>query len=109
MNTKQINYLILCIAGTLIPSSQFILFLREQGFDLNVFFLQLFANRISSFFGLDVIISSVVLWVFVFFEGRRLKMRNRWVYVAANLVGGLSMALPLFLFARQFRIDKTTD
>lgn len=109
MNTKQIIYLALCIAGTIIPNSQFIPFLREHGFDLNQFFQQLFANKISSLFGFDVIVSSVVLWTFVFFEGGRLGMRNRWVYIAANLVGGVSMALPLFLFARQFRIDKTVE
>ena len=109
MNTKQIVYLTLCIAGTIIPYSQFIPFLREHGFDLNQFFQQLFASRISSFFGFDVIVSSVVLWFFVFFEGGRLRMRNRWAYVVANLIGGVSMALPLFLFARQYRIDKATE
>lgn len=109
MNTKQIIYLVLCIAGTIIPNSQFIPFLREHGFDLNQFFQQLFANKISSLFAFDVIVSSVVLWAFVFFEGGRLRMRNRWVYIAANLVGGVSMALPLFLLVRQFRIDNTTE
>jgi len=109
MKTKLIIYLILCIAGTILPYSQFIPFVREHGLNLNEFFHQLFENRISSFFGLDVIISSLALWVFVVTEGARLSMRNRWVYVVANLLVGVSLALPLFLFARQFRVDKTTD
>ncbi len=37
-----------------------------------LFFQQLFANPVSSFFGMDVIVSSVVLWVFVLTEGRLL-------------------------------------
>jgi hypothetical protein len=34
-------------------------------------------------------------------------MRNLWVYVVANLLVGVSLALPLFLFAREFRVDRT--
>jgi hypothetical protein len=44
------------------PYSQFVPFLKEHGLDLGVFFEQLFSNRISSFFGQDVIVSSMVLW-----------------------------------------------
>ncbi len=109
MNTKQIALLILCVAGTVLPCSEFILFLRDHGFDLNQFTRQLFANNASSFFAFDVIISSVVLWLFVYTEGTRLRMRNLWVYVAANLLVGVSLALPLFLFARQLRLDKNTN
>ena len=107
MNTKQITYVVLCIAGTLLPYSQFIPFLREHGLDLNQFSQQLFATRISTLFAFDVVVSSLVLWVFVYTEGTRLKMRNLWVYVVANLLVGVSLALPLFLLAREFRVDAT--
>jgi lysylphosphatidylglycerol synthetase-like protein (DUF2156 family) len=107
MNTKQITYLVLCIAGTLLPYSQFIPFLREHGLDLNQFSRQLFATRISTLFAFDVVVSSLVLWFFVYTEGTRLKMRNLWVYVVANLLVGVSLALPLFLLAREFRVDPT--
>ncbi len=42
----------------------------------------------------------LVLWVLVFTEGRRLGMRHRWVYILCNLVVGVSLALPLFLYVR---------
>jgi len=61
-------YLVLCVGGTLFPYSQF---LHEHGLDLRLFFEQLFANRIGGLFGLDVIVSSVVLWALVVIEGRR--------------------------------------
>lgn len=104
---KRTLYLILCIAGTVLPYSQFIPFLREHGLDLPLFFQQLFANKVSGFFGMDVIISSLALWVFVYAEGARLKMRNLWIYVAGNLLVGVSLGLPLFLLMRQSKLDQT--
>jgi hypothetical protein len=67
---------------------------------------QLFANRISVFFGMDVMVSSLVLWAFVIWEGSRLKMKNLWVYIASNLLVGVSLGLPLFLLIRQRHIEE---
>lgn len=104
----QITYLILCILGTVLPYSQFLPFLIENGFDVKLFLEQLFANRISAAFGLDFIISSVVLWIFVFSEGSRLKMKNLWVYIASYVLAGISLALPLFLLMRQRKLEETS-
>lgn len=104
----QTIYLVLCILGTILPYSQFIPFLLEHGFDLNLFLEQLFANHISSFFGMDLIVTSLVLWVFVFWEGNRLRMGNLWIYVASNLLVGVSLALPLFLLMRQRKLAAST-
>jgi hypothetical protein len=81
----KVLYLGLSVLGTILPYSQFIPFLREHGLDARLFLEQLFATRIGGFFGLDVIVSSVVLWVFVSTEGRRLGMRHLWVPMAATL------------------------
>lgn len=106
MKTKQVLYLILCVAGTILPFSQLFPFLREHGLDPSLLFRELFANKVSAFFGLDVIVSSLVLWVFVYSEGTRLKMRHLWVYVAANLLVGVSLGLPLFLLVRESKLDR---
>ena len=98
----QTAYLILCILGTILPYSQFVPFLVEHGLNLQLFFEQLFVNRISSFFGMDLIVSSLVLWVFVFWEGSRLGMKNLWIYIASNLLVGVSLGLPLFLLITIF-------
>jgi hypothetical protein len=95
----------LCIVGTALPYSQLIPFLREHGLDLGLFFEQLFSNRIGGFFGMDVIVSSVVLWVLVFVEGRRAGVRHLWVPIAANLAVGVSLGLPLFLYMRETRLE----
>jgi hypothetical protein len=84
-------YLMLCVAGTLLPYSQFVPFLQEHGLDLRLFFEQLFSNRIGGFFGLDVIVSAVVLWAFVGIEGRRAGMRHLWAPIAASLAVGVSL------------------
>ena len=97
-------YLIIAILGAILPLSQLLPFLATHGLDMKLFFEQLFQNHISAFFGLDVIVSSFALWLFVFSEGRRRGMKNLWVYVVCNLVVGVSLALPLFLFFRERRL-----
>jgi hypothetical protein len=107
MKTKQILYLSLCVLGTLLPYSQLVPFVFEHGLNPTLFVQQLFATKISGFFGLDVVVSTVVLWLFLYFEGARLKMRRLWIYVIASLVVGVSLALPLFLLARESRLNNS--
>ena len=98
-------YLLAAILGAILPLSQLIPFLTTHGLDLKFFFTFLFSNGVSGFFGMDVIVSSFVLWMFVFSEGRRLRMRHLWVYVVCNLAVGVSLALPLFLLFRERTLD----
>jgi hypothetical protein len=102
-------YLILSILGFALPYSQFIPFLLEHGFDINLFLEHLFANRISAFFGMDVLISALVLLMFVFWEGTRLKMKFLWVYIVSTLTVGVSFGLPLFLLMRQRQLEKQSN
>ena len=95
--------LVLAVLGTALPYSQFIPFVRDHGLDLPLFFNQLFANRVSGFFAFDVIVSSLVLWVFVLVEGRRSRVRHLWAPIVANLAVGVSLGLPLFLYMREGR------
>ena len=97
-------YLVAAILGTALPLSQLIPFLTTNGLDLPLLFSQLFQNHISAFFALDVIVSSLVLWLFVFSEGHRRGMKNLWLYVVCNLMVGLSAALPLFLLFRERKL-----
>jgi uncharacterized protein DUF2834 len=106
MRPKHV-YLGLCVAGTILPYSQFIPFVREHGLDLHLFFAQLFANQVSGFFGMDVIVSSVVLWVFVYVDGRRSGVRAPWAPILANLAVGVSLGLPLFLYLREAQLERS--
>jgi len=102
----KILYLLAAILGAILPLSQLVPFLTTHGLDLKLFFTFLFSNGVSGFFGMDVIVSSFVLWIFVFSEGRRLGMRRLWVYVVCNLAVGVSLALPLFLLFRERTLDR---
>jgi hypothetical protein len=100
-------YLLLCLAGTILSYLFLVPFLREHGLDLPRVFAELFANRISSFFGMDVIVASVCLWIFVFFEGRRLRVKHLWAPILASLTVGVSLGLPLFLYFREARMHQS--
>ena len=100
-------YLLLCIAGVVLPYSQLLPFVREHGLDLRLFFEQLFASRIGAFFGLDVVVSSLVLWALVVIEGRRADVKHLWAPIVASLAVGVSLGLPLFLYMREKRLDRS--
>jgi hypothetical protein len=102
-------YLLLCLLGTLLPCGQVVPWLLAHGFDLPRFVDDLFANRIGGFFGMDVFVSTAVLWTFVATEGRRLGVRHRWAPVVASLVVGVSLGLPLFLYLRQMRLEQAAS
>ncbi len=99
-------YLSLCVLGMVLPYSQFVPFLREHGLDLRLFCSQLFSNRIGGFFGLDVLVSSVVLWVLVAVEGRRSRVPRLWAPIVGSLTVGVSLGLPLFLYLREARLER---
>jgi len=106
MNRKNM-YLFLCILGAAIPYSQFVPWIIENGLHLGLLVGQLFANRISAFFGLDVLVSSVVLLMFMRIEGRKLRVRFRWMPIVGLCAVGVSLALPLFLYLRERALEET--
>jgi hypothetical protein len=94
-------YLTLAVMGAIVPSTQFVPWLVEHGFDIPGLVSELFSTRIGAFFGLDVIVSAVVLIVFVLDEGRRGRIRSLWLPIAATCLIGVSCGLPLFLWLRE--------
>jgi hypothetical protein len=105
--TPKHLYLLLAVLGTLLPYAAFLPFLWTHGLDPHAFVTQLFGTPVSAFFGLDVIVSALVLWVFIYAEGRRRGMRRLWAPVAASLVVGVSLGLPLFLYLREIHTNRT--
>ena len=95
MKLKNV-YLVLSVLGFALPMSQFLPWVAENGLDGQLFISQLFANRISAFFGMDVVVSAVVLAVFA-----RAEVRRRWIPVVAMLTVGVSLGLPLALYLRE--------
>lgn len=98
-------YLTLCIVGGFLPYIPFIPFLRDHGLDFPTIFAELFVNRISRAFAIDILVSSIVFWVFVLVEGRRAGMKHLWAPLAANVIVGLALGLPLFLYMRESSME----
>ena len=82
------------------PYWQFVPWVLQHGINLPLFVRELFVNRISAFFGMDVLVSAVVLIVFMRVESVRLNIRQRWLPVLAVLPVGVSLGLPMFLYLR---------
>jgi len=100
-------YLVCCVLGLLLPYSQFVPWVLEHGLDLALFVRELFVNRISAFFAVDVLVSAVVLIWFIQTEGKRLRVRFLWLPTVGTLVVGVSFGFPLFLLLRQMTLVRT--
>ena len=96
-------YLAFCFVGVLLPYSELVPWVLQHGLNLRLVIHELFANRISAFFGLDVL---VVLLRFIRVENARHHIHGSWFAVLGTLTVGVSIGLPLFLYLRELRLDK---
>jgi len=101
-------YLVCCVLGLVLPYWQLVPWLLEHGLNVTLFFRELFANRISAFFAMDVIVSAIALIWFIQSEGKRLRVRFLWLPTIGTLIVGVSFGLPLFLFLRQLMLDRAS-
>lgn len=93
-------YLLLAILGALVPWWFLYQYSAAHGFDPSQLFSALFANGAVAGFALDLVISSLVFWVFMFTQARKGGPKP-YLFVLLNLVFGLSCALPAYLYARE--------
>ena len=98
MNLRVV-YLVLAIAGAVVPYYFFIQHFRIAGFGLPDFIAALFVNGAASGFTADLLISSLVFWLAMFQRRGAGKGPNPAIFVAINLLVGLSCALPAYLYA----------
>ena len=101
MNRKTV-FLILAILGFLAP---YYFFLQVRGFDPGAIFQQFSASKVLGGLAMDLLISVIVFWYFMFTEAKKLQMKNAWVYLLATMLVGLSFALPLFLYFRERKLE----
>ena len=104
MNRKT-AYFVFCVLGIALPYWQFVPWVMQNGLHLKSFVEQLFANRIGGFFGMDVLVSAVVLIFFIRREGKRLGVRHRWLPIVGVCAVGVSLGLPLFLYLRETAME----
>ncbi len=102
---KKNIFLLLAIVGFIAPYYFFLQVPVEDGLDLPLLLQPLFANNLLRGVAVDLTVSVIVFWVFVFVEAARLQMKNPWAYLLATLLVGLSLALPLFLYFRERKLE----
>jgi hypothetical protein len=100
MNAKTI-YVLLSIVGAVVPAAAFLPWIVAHGLNIPLMVQELFSNRVSAFFGFDVIVSAVVVAVFAWIEHTRAKAAFWWAPIAAVLCVGVSFGLPLLLYLRE--------
>ncbi|MDA1077028.1 MAG: DUF2834 domain-containing protein [Proteobacteria bacterium] len=88
-------YLVLAIAGAVVPYVFFIEFFAVEGLALPSFIGGLFANGAAGGFTSDLLITSLTFWIYLFSRSQGPKA---WPFVLINLTIGLSCALPLYLY-----------
>jgi len=94
-----------CLAGIIIPWWFALHFFVIHGANFSLFFEEMLATRISSFFAADLIVASVIFLVWSWKDSRERGISGWWVVLLSNLVVGLSLALPLYLLKR---LESTT-
>ncbi|MCR9261151.1 MAG: DUF2834 domain-containing protein [Pseudomonadaceae bacterium] len=91
------TYLVLAILGAVVPILFFLGFFHAEMTGLAGFVPALFANSAAAGFTADLLITSVVFWLYMFTAKAGPKP---WLFVVLNLCIGLSCALPAYLYAR---------
>jgi len=104
MLVKKNVYLLLTFLGLLFPYYFIFKFFTVEHAPALQAIVQLFATNMSAAFNVDLLMSVVITWVFIIFEGRRIDMKNWWLFLPATLIG-LSFALPLFLYFRENHLE----
>ena len=99
-------YLLAAILGAILPTLALLPFLLSYGFDLALLIGEFLQSDFAIATAIDVLFASLVFWIFLFHEGRRLGMQNLWVYIPLNLFIGLCFALPLFLYFREGKLEQ---
>lgn len=102
----KIIYAILCLLGTVLPLTQFVPWLSTNGFAIQLLIQDASGSQIAAFAWLDVLVSAIVVFAFIFYEGRRLGMKFLWLPVVGLITVGVSLALPLFLLIRELHLAK---
>ena len=99
-------YMILCAAGIILPYMQFVPWLIENGLDVSLLIQEIASSRLAAFGWLDVIISGLALFVFIYYDSRKNGIGHIWLPILGTLGVGVSLGLPLYLLMREIHFEK---
>lgn len=99
-NLRSRIYLLLSIAG-LVGTWYFNIMAIQQGRD---FFADWSSSPAVTSATTDLFIAASAASIFMFFEGKRLKMKYVWIYILGSFVTAIAFTFPLFLAMRERKI-----
>jgi hypothetical protein len=94
-------YLAAAIVGAIVPYIFFLQFFGATESGISGFLSDAFANPAASGVAADALIASFVFWLFMFHRNRFAHGPVPYLYIALNLLIGLSCALPAYLYAME--------
>lgn len=97
MNKSSV-YLSLAVLGAAVPILFFVSYANQYGMSLFGFVAALFVNGAAGGITADLVISSLVFWLFMFSKKQGPKPA---VFILLNCCIGLSCALPAYLWATE--------
>lgn len=97
-------YLMLAIVGGILPWALLLPFVQANGFSLAGAGEILFANGLTGGLTADLVISSLVFWLYMLDQRRAGAGPNPILFILINLFIGLSCALPAYLYARERQV-----
>jgi hypothetical protein len=105
-------YLTLAIIGFILPTIFVVMESVETGnillyADPMATFNGMFANRISTIFGIDLLFAVLVFFVWSYAEAKRHEIPRVGVVWLLTMLLGLAGGFPFFLFLRERALEKT--
>lgn len=94
-------FLVAAIIGAIFPAVFFADFFIGEGMSLPRFISAAFANPAVGGLTADLLISSFVFWAFMFHRNRFAHGPSPYLFIALNLLIGLSCALPAYFYAQE--------
>ena len=98
-------YLVAAIVGAILPYATYFGYLSFVPGSSGALSLA-WGNPIAAATLVDFTISCLVFWPFLIVESRRLGIRHWWLFIATNILIGLSFALPAFLYGRERHLSR---
>jgi len=94
-------YLLLAIIGAIVPYTYFFQFFQIEGLNIPAFISSLFFNGAVAGSTFDLLIASLIFWLFMFQQVKESDGPKPYLFIVLNLTIGLSCALPAYLYARE--------
>jgi hypothetical protein len=99
-------YAVLALGALVATWSQNIrFFAQDDSGGLSGFISGAYDNAAAASLSNDLLVIALVAYVFMVVEARRLGIRRVWLYIAGSFLNAVSVMFPLFLIARERRVE----